>query len=232
MLSPMFFVRWTVTFIAVLALVPQGSEAQNRSRARQPVYGPEDTLDVQQDACVPSSNDAKDWPVRAIYLHGWYPKSGNGNYVKLERANRRLMEGIARQNRIRIAIPMARRTHRNGNRTWDHGATVASVEEAAKNACNAELHPRRALIGFSAGGYMTRKLGCSMTPEQQRTYPKVLVVGAPTRARECGRPNMKIHTPHNMNSADIPTFLGEFMDEFGHMIMAGPGTPSRGRAAQ
>lgn len=90
---------------------------------------------VQKPECI---GDAKD-PVKAIYLHGWFPfatkensqKNSSNFYLDLESANRNKLEKLAREMHIRIAVPLANGVNAvNKKRTWNTEDTDGLADHA------------------------------------------------------------------------------------------------------
>lgn len=138
------------------------------------------TRNVQRVECFPTGSYAANWPIEAIYLHGHFRRDGRGQkFLDLENANRDKLQEIATRLRIKIAVPVSPRVNdKSGNREWNT-LSLPDIESLARSACNnAPLAPRRAIIGFSNGGYKARdiaKLSCSA----QSRYPVILSIGAP-----------------------------------------------------
>lgn len=137
--------------------------------------------DVQQSECVGPAGA----PVKAIYLHGWFPPKGSGNYVKLEQSNRRQLEQLAQRLGIRIAIPLAPNINSdNGNREWPGGMgnsannSLRAMEGESKRVCGAPLAPQRTLIGFSNGGFAARNIALSCDDHLKKNYASVVMMGA------------------------------------------------------
>lgn len=154
---------------------------------------------VQSPACLPATAEAADWPVAAVYLHGLF-KGGGGPDVNgfraLEAANRRKLDEYARRLKIRIAVPVA---PVNGQfRNWN-STSLKQAETQARAACGgAALAEGRALIGFSNGGYASRRYAfdCAGT----RGYSAILSIGAPknTRTAACSGTKHVNTAPHAM----------------------------------
>jgi len=135
--------------------------------------------------------------VDAIYLHGHFKADSSGQkFISLENANRDQLLEMATRLKIRIAIPVSPVVNRSsGNREWNT-VSLSDIESLARKACgNAPLAKRRAIIGFSNGGYKARdiaKLSC----QAQSAYPVILSIGAPknTIRGACG--NLVTTPPH------------------------------------
>lgn len=137
--------------------------------------------DVQRPECVGPAGA----PVKAIYLHGWFPRGGNGSYVNLERKNRQQLEQLAQQLGIRIAIPLAPNINpENQNREWPGGMgnaannSLRAIETQATRACGAPLAPQRTLIGFSNGGFAARNIALSCDSHLRKNYSNIVMMGA------------------------------------------------------
>lgn len=154
---------------------------------------------VQDAQCLPQSSEAQSWPVKAIYMHGLF-KGGSGpdenGFRALEANNRQKLEEYAKKLKIRIAVPVA---PVNGRwRNWN-STGLKEVERQAREACGgAPLAEGRALIGFSNGGYTSRRyaMDCSST----RGYSVILSIGAPnnTRTANCSGTQHVNTAPHVM----------------------------------
>lgn len=132
---------------------------------------------LQQAACFPRSEEAKDWPVQAIYLAGIYSQGTTSDVV--ENSNRDYLENYARANRIRIAVPVARVLNRVHQ--WN-GMSLATIEASASAACGgAPLAQERAIIGYSNGGRYVGEL--SSRCGENGAYTKFLVIGYPEATR-------------------------------------------------
>lgn len=151
---------------------------------------------VQQAECVGPAGA----PIKAIYLHGWFPPKGNGGFVGLEGRNRNQLEQLAKQLGIRIAIPLAPNIHPgNGNREWPNGMGAAAnnslraIEAQASRVCGAPLAPGRTLFGFSNGGFAARNIAMSCDEHLKNNYSGVIMMGAKAWAN-----------PPNRNFAGCP----------------------------
>lgn len=156
---------------------------------------------IQQSECVGPAGA----PVKAIYLHGWFPKGGSGTwYHSLEADNRKKLEELAKKMNIRIAIPVAQSINgANGMRQWG-GGSLNTAESAAKSACGSALAVPRALIGFSSGGYMAREVALQCDSKMKSSYTAIVMIGAKPR------------TPPKASYAGCPKFV----------VMAGKGDGS------
>lgn len=137
---------------------------------------------VQRSECIGPARA----PVKAIYMHGWFPPSGSDDYVALEQGNRAQLEDLARRLNIRIAVPIAEDINDKGYRSWgSHSMTTPAsqalkgVEVKAAAACGAPLAVPRALIGFSNGGYFARRIAFQCDSYMRTTYSSIIVTGAP-----------------------------------------------------
>lgn len=95
-----------------------------------------DHANVQKSECI---GDPKD-PVKAVYLHGWFPFPTKKNmqknrppnfYLDLESANRNKLEKLAHEMHIRIAVPLAGGVNAvNKKRTWNTEDTDGFADHA------------------------------------------------------------------------------------------------------
>lgn len=132
---------------------------------------------LQQRDCFPNTPEAKGWPVQAIYLHGLYSEGATRDGV--ENSNRDFLERYARENKIRIAVPVARAL--GGQHQWN-GLSVQAVESMASQACGgAPLAAERAVIGYSNGGKWAGEL--SHKCGESGPYTKIIVIGYPEATR-------------------------------------------------
>lgn len=131
---------------------------------------------VPQAACIPA--DQTDWPVKAIYLHGWFEGAGSRltHSRRSEFDNRKHLEEMARRLQIRIALPIAPSVNRNGMRSWNN-SKLEDIEKLAVAACDgAPLAEERSLIGYSNGGFAAKNIG--LLPCDKLThYSRVLSIG-------------------------------------------------------
>lgn len=142
--------------------------------------------DVQQATCIrPRNNPAAE--VGTIYLHGWFPFSGSGNYINLERANRRQLQDLADRTGQSIAVPLATESNRYKMRTWNPSqergtaaGKLGAIEKRAVAACGKSLAVPRRLIGFSDGGYMAREIAVQCAAKGS-VYSAVMMIGAAGR---------------------------------------------------
>jgi hypothetical protein len=129
---------------------------------------------VQSSACFPQTTAAKKWPVAVIYMHGLFEPGGEASTVfrGMELANRLLLESLAQEKHIRIAVPLA--PAQGKWRTWN-GLSLGQIETLAKSACgNAKLLDGRDLVAFSNGAINSQKFTCQATEE----YSHVFSIGA------------------------------------------------------
>ena len=138
------------------------------------------TRNVQRAECFPTGSYAANWPVDAIYLHGHFHKDGRKQqFLNWENANRDKLQELATRLKIRIAVPISPVVNRGSGKLEWNTVPLSKIEELARSACgNVPLAPRRAIIGFSNGGYKARdiaKLSCAA----QSKYPVILSIGAP-----------------------------------------------------
>ncbi len=130
-----------------------------------------------QPTCIPA--DQTDWPVKAIYLHGWFEASASGltHSRRTEFDNRKHLEALARRLQIRIALPVAPQTNSRGMRTWNN-SSLQDIERLSVSACGgAPLAEDRSLIGFSNGGFAAKNIGLRHSCEQLSAYRRVLAIG-------------------------------------------------------
>ncbi len=133
---------------------------------------------IQQPVYFPSTPDAKDWPVKVIYLHGLFkPSTDSDFYGTLETDNRDYLEGLARRLQLKIAVPVSTVVSSGGFRMWN-GVSLAKIESQASVACGVPLASTRALIGFSNGGYAARNISY-LSCDQTDNYKKVIAIGFP-----------------------------------------------------
>ncbi len=129
-----------------------------------------------QATCIPT--DQPDWPVQAIYMHGWFTASGSSltSSRQTEFNNRRTLENLARDLQVRIAVPIGPHVGSNGMQAWD-GASLAEIEQLSRAACGgAALQPNRSLMGFSNGGFAAKNIG-QLPCRQLSQYRRVLAIG-------------------------------------------------------
>ena len=161
---------------------------------------------VQQSECLPHlTKENSKWPVRAIYLHGLFKGAGGPDtygWRQLEAANRRKLEKMARKLHFRIAVPVAPILGATRVHQWNT-TDLPQIEAAAARACGRKLSPKRAIIGFSNGGYRARKIGL-MPCSKLANYEMILAIGAPsnTRGSSCssgGHKKLINVTPHSFD---------------------------------
>lgn len=160
---------------------------------------------VQEPQCYPATEEAKNWPVKAIYLHGWFEPSGNSSgYQSSEKKNMQQMKELAQRLKIRIALPRAPRTTTTKKglrvRSWD-GTSLAEIESASKNVCGAPLANDRTLIGFSNGGYRTRWIAAEIC-KRNSPYSKIFSFGAPKSMGRVKCPLLTEVAAHKLPSND------------------------------
>lgn len=159
---------------------------------------------IQQATCYPATDDAKDWPVKVVYLHGLFLPSTNSDYYgTLENDNRIYLESLARRLQIKIAVPVSTTLSSQGFRMWN-GVSLAQIESMAASACGGPLASTRAIVGFSNGGYAARNISY-LSCNQTRSYSKVIAIGLPeSDGGSCGT---YVHVaPHVFPPAD-PNFF-------------------------
>ena len=140
---------------------------------------------IPQSTCLPeNAPESSDWPVEAIYLHGWFaalgPNDTYGNRAG-EFANRDYLDALARRYRIRIAAPLGTQIlPSNGMLQWGR-ADRQQIEQSSMAACHVSALPTGiSLIGFSSGGFKARDIGLLPCEELAR-YNAILAVGTQTR---------------------------------------------------
>jgi hypothetical protein len=139
---------------------------------------------IPQSTCLPENTpERSDWPVKVIYLHGWFAASGPndtfGNRAG-EFANRDYLDALARQYHIRIAAPLGTQVlASNGMLQWGK-ADLQQIEQLSMAACHVSALPSGlSLIGFSSGGFKARDIGLLPCEELAR-YNAILAVGTQT----------------------------------------------------
>src|SRR5690349_52810 len=140
---------------------------------------------IPQSACLPeNAPESSGWPVKVIYLHGWFAAAGPidtyGNRGG-ELANRDHLAALARQYHIRIAAPLGTQIlSSNGMLQWGK-ADLPQIERASMAACHVSALPTGlALVGFSSGGFKARDI--SLLPcDALARYSTILAVGTQTR---------------------------------------------------
>jgi len=142
-------------------------------------------LAIPQSTCLPESTpESRDWPVKIIYLHGWFAAAGPtdtyGNRVG-EFANRDHLAVLARQYHIRIAAPLGTQIlPSNGMLQWGK-ADLQQIEQLSMAACHVSALPAGlSLVGFSSGGFKARDIGL-LPCEALARYDAILAVGTQTR---------------------------------------------------
>ena len=140
---------------------------------------------IPQSTCLPeNAPESSDWPIKVIYLHGWFAAAGPtdtyGNRGG-EFANRDHLSALARQYHIRIAAPLGTQVlASNGMLQW--GKTgLQQIEQLGKTACHvAALPTGLSLIGFSSDDFKARDIGL-LPCDQLARYDAILAVGTQTR---------------------------------------------------
>ncbi|MBX3019000.1 MAG: hypothetical protein KF767_14025 [Bdellovibrionaceae bacterium] len=173
---------------------------------------------VQSPQCLPATDEAKGWPIKAIYMHGLFKGEGGpdtNGFRALEAGNRKKLDEYARKLKIRIAVPVA---PVNGQfRNWN-STGIKQVEKQAREACGgATLAEGRALIGFSNGGYRSRKYAHDC--ESTRGYAAILSIGAPNNTTTAACAGTK-----HVNTA--PHVMPDFSYFEKHLANLGRGAPS------
>ena len=140
---------------------------------------------IPQGTCLPEDTpESRDWPIKVIYLHGWFAAAGPtdtyGNRAG-ELANRDHLAALARRYHIRIAAPLGTQIlPSNGMLQWGR-ADLQQIEQASMAACHVSVLPTGlALIGFSSGGFKARDIGLLPCGKLAR-YNAILAVGTQTR---------------------------------------------------
>jgi hypothetical protein len=138
------------------------------------------------------------WPVKIIYLHGWFSASGGDDthgFRKLEFNNRQSLVQLANKLHVRIAVPLAGAVnHKNNMREWN-GASIGQVEAGAKSACNVSSLPAgKTLMGFSSGAFEVNRLVCR-NRDSLGGYVKTVAIGMQKNA-SCSNKRLANITPH------------------------------------
>jgi hypothetical protein len=134
---------------------------------------------VQAPTCLPEGDQYSEWPVKVVYMHGWFEPSGTTFDCGLEAANRAKLREMAKDLHVRIAVPVGEVS--GGHHQWN-GRSLSSVESSASNACGgAPLADGRALLGFSNGCYGIRDIvnkagACDLLAKH---YARVAKFGCP-----------------------------------------------------
>ena len=152
-----------------------------------------------QSVCYPDTEEARDWPIGVIYLHGYHPLPGqertNPGGPPTEQGNREILRQLAERlaaQRIRIAIPVAPHHYsgRYGNNyAWNgtNRVPMDRLEAEAQAACGgADLAVPRSLIGFSDGGYAVKHYAGDCT--RMADYKHIIAIGAPGGRRNTNPP--------------------------------------------
>lgn len=166
------------------------------------------SAEIPKATCIPAGNS--NWPVQAIYLHGWFKAEGavdDNGFRRLEMNNRKALLDLANTYGIRIAAPLGPDTNSRGMRRWGN-STLAQIETAAKNACGVSSLPEgRMLLGFSNGGFKARDIG--MQPcDQLQEYSKILAIGTQQAIRpRCNGKFVNV-PPHVFPPDDLDSLLG------------------------
>jgi hypothetical protein len=140
---------------------------------------------IPQSTCLPeNAPESSGWPVKIIYLHGWFAPVGPtdiANNRAVEFANRDQLAALARQYRIRIAAPLGTQVlASNGMLQWGK-ADLQQIEQASMAACHVSALPDGlSLVGFSSGGFKARDIGL-LPCEALARYDAILAVGTQTR---------------------------------------------------
>ena len=140
---------------------------------------------IPQSTCLPENvPDSSGWPVKGIYLHGWFAPAGPvdiANNRAVEFANRDHLDAFARQYHIRIAAPLGQQVlASNGMLQWGK-ADLQQIEQASMAACHVSTLPTGlSLIGFSSGGFKSRDIAL-LPCEALARYDAILAVGTQTQ---------------------------------------------------
>lgn len=146
---------------------------------------------TQEPTCVPTSIDAAKWPIKAIYLHGWYAPSGNNSQ---EERNRKALSDMGNRLHIRIAVPVSPAIDSN-HRLWD-SVSLTQIEALSVKACGGEaLDDHRILIGYSNGGYAARRISNMDCERLKQHYTELMGIGAPFKKTPWGEciPHMNVN---------------------------------------
>ncbi len=197
---------------ALLSLIDVSPQHAQARRAADTT----DYSSVQKSECIGPAN-AK---VKAVYLPGWYEKGGNTSFIRLEKSNRDKLRKLAESSipQYRIAVIVTDNTEHRLYRSWDReNLSVKEIASAAQAVCGQDSlssSPKPALIGFSAGGYAARIIGCKRDEKQVLDqFSKVFVLGAPPiHNPNCNRSYMvygnDINHVHELNYG----FVADAMD--------------------
>jgi len=140
---------------------------------------------IPQSTCLPENTpESSSWPVKIIYLHGWFAPVGPtdiANNRAVELANRDNLTVLARQYHIRIAAPLGTQVlASNGMLQWGK-SDLQQIEQLSMAACHVSALPDgRSLVGFSSGGFKARDIGL-LPCEALAPYDAILAVGTQTR---------------------------------------------------
>jgi hypothetical protein len=166
---------------------------------------------IPSSTCLPENvPESSSWPVKLIYLHGWFAPSGPSDVAgnrAVEFANRGYLDEFARRYRIRIAAPLGLQVEpANGMLEWGR-ADLPQIEQSSLQACHvSELPPGISLIGFSNGGFKARDIGL-LPCESLGSYFKILAVGTETRFPDrCGGKFLSI-PEHKFPPDDLGSLL-------------------------
>jgi len=140
---------------------------------------------IPTSTCLPEDlPESANWPVMAIYLHGWFAPSGPDDVAgnrAVEFANRAVLGEFARRHRIRIAAPLGLQIEpSNGMLEWGR-ADLPQIAQSSLQACHVPALPKGiALIGFSNGGFKARDIGL-LPCDELAGFSRILAVGTETR---------------------------------------------------
>lgn len=134
---------------------------------------------VQNSECITPRGKPRQ-AASIIYMHGWFPGSGSGSYVSLERRNRAKLQKLADLTGQTIAVPVSKKFNGKSYRSWSPygggAGRLAAAESMARQACGSLAVPR-SLLGFSDGGYAARAIGLECAAKRQQ-YAAVIMTGA------------------------------------------------------
>jgi hypothetical protein len=128
--------------------------------------------------CIPQGvAGSEKWQVKAVYLHGLIPPSGdisgNSTYSKSERDARARLQEWAIKNKMRIAVPISDEpgTYQGGNYlVWDK-KSLKDIDQIAAGSCDGAWAQDRGLIAFSrATAGMSRNLEAACGGPYKKIY--------------------------------------------------------------
>ncbi|PWU19692.1 MAG: hypothetical protein C5B49_05340 [Bdellovibrio sp.] len=135
---------------------------------------------VHQAQCItPRANPGA--PVGVLYAHGWFEKRGSSGYVKLEEDNRKKWQEYADYYNVAVAVPVSEVVNGKGYRTWGRRTpeeTLAAMKDLARFACGGRPTVEGLmLVGFSDGGYATRRIALNCVARKPE-FAAVVMMGA------------------------------------------------------